>query len=74
MNCNEYVFASERICPHCDAAQPRRRRRVAPAEPRVQMLMDQIDHHARQIMELVYGVSDQKGAAERAPPDQTISR
>jgi radical SAM protein with 4Fe4S-binding SPASM domain len=69
MNCSEYLFASERFCPHCNAAQPRRRRRAVSAEPRVQLLMDQIDHHSRQIMEMVYG-------ADHGPvgPEETTSR
>jgi len=71
MNCNEYLFASEQVCPHCDAAQPRRRRPVSSAEPRVQVLVDQVDYHSRQIMELVYGKAHQHGAPERAVPDTT---
>jgi radical SAM protein with 4Fe4S-binding SPASM domain len=70
MNCQEYVFASERTCPHCAAPQPRRRRVAEPAEPRVQMLMEQIDRHSEEIMEIVYGT----GSAQPADAgDQTIS-
>jgi len=74
MNCQEYVFASERTCPHCAAPQPRRRRVTQPAEPRVQMLMDRIDHHSQQIMDIVYGASDERGVRDRGSPYQTISR
>lgn len=56
-NCHEYLFASERSCPHCHAARkpgenerPDRR-----AEPKVQALLDHLERQSRLIHELVYG-------------------
>ena len=59
-NCHEFVFASERVCPHCHAPHRAERRAAAAAaaaaaaEPAVQSLVDEIDEHTRRIHELVY--------------------
>jgi len=62
-SCHEFVFASERICPHCHAPhRPDRRAVAAMAEPAVQSLVDEIDEHTRLIHELVYGSALPSGA------------
>ena len=68
VSCSEYVFASERVCPHCAAPQPRRRRPEISAEPRIQFI-EEIDRHSREIMDLVYGGEQAAGDAS----DYTIN-
>jgi radical SAM protein with 4Fe4S-binding SPASM domain len=67
--CREFIFASERICPHCGAAhRPERTSAKASSEPAVQSLVDEIDAHARRMHELVYGPALPAGA--RAAPSR----
>jgi predicted amidophosphoribosyltransferase len=61
--CREFIFASERVCPHCGAAhRPERKSAKGSSEPAVQSLVDEIDAHARRIHELVYGPALPAGA------------
>jgi radical SAM protein with 4Fe4S-binding SPASM domain len=55
-NCQEFVFASERICPHCGAEHRPERRAKSSAEPAVLSQLDDIELHTRQIEELLRGV------------------
>jgi hypothetical protein len=67
--CREFIFASERVCPHCGAAhRPERKSAKPSSEPAVQSLVDEIDAHARHIQELVYGSALPTGA--RAAPSR----
>ena len=62
-SCHEFIFASERICPHCHAPhRPERRVAAAVDEPAVQSLVDEIDERTQRIHELVYGSASPSGA------------
>jgi radical SAM protein with 4Fe4S-binding SPASM domain len=74
VGCSEYVFASERICPHCEAPQPRRRRTETSAEPHVLSLMSEIDRHSREIMDIVYGADHEQHSAQPPSADRTADR
>ena len=62
-SCHEFIFATERVCPHCHAPhRPERRVAAAVDEPAVQSLVDEIDERTQRIHELVYGSASPSGA------------
>ncbi len=56
-SCHEYLFASERSCPHCHAPREpgENRKPDRRSEPKVQALLDHMERQSRLIHELVYG-------------------
>jgi hypothetical protein len=52
-NCHEFLFATERICPHCEVPRQPERAEMASVEPKLRALLADIAEHERAVRMVV---------------------
>jgi radical SAM protein with 4Fe4S-binding SPASM domain len=61
-SCHEFIYASEAVCPHCDAANRAAPAAEAPSISAIRETIEAIEHHGRKILEIAGRAGDEVSA------------